>query len=303
MPRTKSAPAATPKTTKPSEMTEDQKKAAALAAEAAKAQKEADKAAAKQKKADDAAKLKAEKEAAKATAAAEKEKAVAAATETADKEVKAIRVQLEKAVTLDKKGDDHRLSAAVRLAAVKKTLEEAGASFKAWYDKNIADVGYKFESVRKLVWVGSQEDPPKALADMRAGNAEQMKEARAKAKAEKEAEKAKGKTPAADPKPKNLDPKGAFLSAVETLHAAPDSAQVDVVKDIAKKNGLAVVSQSVAAAAAASNGGDPVETIKELFSKLDAKGKGAVLDALAQATGMAFVNKLSYDEYLKSRQG
>lgn len=80
-----------------------------------------------------------------------------------------INVRLQKA-------DDHRLSAALKLAEAKAECERVGITFKAWVAKEI-HLGYV--EANKLALIGAQPDPAQALEDHRRRGAERMQKARA----------------------------------------------------------------------------------------------------------------------------
>jgi hypothetical protein len=80
-----------------------------------------------------------------------------------------INVRFAKAAKLESDADDHRLAASIQLASAKAKCAEHGLKFKDWAEKNITEQSY--ENVRKLVAVGSSENPRLALADLREKNA------------------------------------------------------------------------------------------------------------------------------------
>ena len=69
-----------------------------------------------------------------------------------------INVRLQKA-------DDHRLSAALRLAEAKELCAEQNITFKAWVSEHIKFIGYP--EATKLAKIGGSDDPAKALEDHR----------------------------------------------------------------------------------------------------------------------------------------
>ena len=70
-----------------------------------------------------------------------------------------INVRLQKA-------DDHRLSAALKLAEAKVVCKKAGIPFKSWVSREIK-LTYNESTI--LARIGASDDPPKALADLRQG--------------------------------------------------------------------------------------------------------------------------------------
>jgi len=65
------------------------------------------------------------------------------------------------------KADDYRVSAACHLAEAKRICGERGITFKAWVLDNVK---FSYDEARKLAVAGESDDPPKAIADMRAGS-------------------------------------------------------------------------------------------------------------------------------------
>jgi hypothetical protein len=80
-----------------------------------------------------------------------------------------INVRLQKA-------DDHRLSAALKLAEAKAACKDAGMSFKEWVGREI-QLGYG--EAKKLAVIGSAPDPVKALQDHRQRVAARVRKTRA----------------------------------------------------------------------------------------------------------------------------
>ena len=68
------------------------------------------------------------------------------------------------AETAMKKADDHRLAAALRLADARTLADDHRIGWKRWVDKNI-DRSYR--DVKRLVAIGSAEDPVLALESAR----------------------------------------------------------------------------------------------------------------------------------------
>jgi hypothetical protein len=86
----------------------------------------------------------------------------------ADKEAQAINEALSR-------GDDERLKAANRLAAVRKLFKKA-SDFRDWCDENIS---HPWNTIKNLVVIGKKEDPAKALEEERAKAVERARAARA----------------------------------------------------------------------------------------------------------------------------
>jgi len=138
---------------------------------------------------------------------------------------KEINVRLSKAVEIEGKADDHRLAAALQLAKAEEACAKLKVNFKKWAEANVEQ---SYETVRKLVPVGKAKDPVKALADLRAGNAQRNKTHRAKKK--------KTAPAAAEPK--------AVVSAALS-HVSDDNA-VKLLGNEAKSRGMALVAQDQA---------------------------------------------------------
>lgn len=83
-----------------------------------------------------------------------------------------INVRLQKA-------DDHRLSAAIKLAEAKALCAEHGIAFKEWVVENIQFVGYV--ECTRLAKIGGADDPAKALEDHRHKNSVREKDRRKQA--------------------------------------------------------------------------------------------------------------------------
>ena len=88
-----------------------------------------------------------------------------------------INAHLEKAEQITGKAYDHRLAAALELEKARQECAAKKVNFKKWCEVNVK---HAYESVRKLARIGASEDPPKALADLRAGVKRAMKKSRVK---------------------------------------------------------------------------------------------------------------------------
>lgn len=158
---------------------------------------------------------------AKAEKAAAKQKIIDAAAKKMDPLAREVNTRFEKIAKLEGDANDHRLSAALRLAEAEKIAGEAGIKFKEWAAANIKEQGW--EAVRKLLYVGRSENPKAALADMRG-------QARKAAKKHRE-----GKKDAA--------PAKAPAKPIDVVMALKPEDQTDVIKKVAKDLGLAVVTK------------------------------------------------------------
>ena len=211
------------------------------------------------------------KEAAEADA-----KAVAKVEKELVSVAKEVNVRLEKANKLMSDADDHRLAAALRLAEAKARCEEVDISFKAWAEQNITEQSY--ENVRKLAYVGSQDDPKQALADLRTRTKKAVEAHREKAKVAK-AESAKQITgPAKSP----------FTVAEESIAKLDEKSAVNLIESRAKKLGMKVISDGEFKAlkkAAEPTKGPSLDTAKEVFGGLKAADKMTFLKWAAAEIG------------------
>jgi hypothetical protein len=137
---------------------------------------------------------------------------------------KEINARFEKIAKLEGDANDHRLSAAIRIAEAEKVCVEAGIKFAEWAVENIKE--QKWETVRKLLYVGKSEDPKAALTDQRKANNERNKKHRAEKKAKA--------TPKALPAPKPID---------VVLSLKPEE-QTALVEKVSKDLGLVVKTKS-----------------------------------------------------------
>lgn len=190
---------------------------------------------------------------------------------------KEVNVRLEKANKLMADADDHRLAAALRLAEAKQKVEEAGGSFKAWAEANITEQSY--ENVRKLAYVGGQDDPKQALADLRTRTKKAVEAHREKAKvAKQEAKQLAG--PAKSP----------FTVAEESIAKLDEKATVNLIESRAKKLGMKVISEGEfkalkKAASEAPIRGHDLQSAKEVFGDLKAADKMTFLRWAAAEIG------------------
>jgi hypothetical protein len=242
-----------------------------------------------------AEKAAAEKAAAERKAAREKEQTdKEAAQKKAAKELapaaKEINTFLELATKNEAKADDQRLAAALKLAEVEKAIKAVpGMSFKKWVEENVK---LSFETVRKLVAVGSSGDEGKAriaLEDMRAKNAAANKKARTKAKAEKQSRSTTniGSKQVSVAAPKAMSP---FKQADTALAALPEDQAIELVKGRAHKLGLAVVSEADAKAIRSAGKGH--DAVNAMFDQLSLDSKMRVIDHIERKMNGKFETKL-----------
>lgn len=191
------------------------------------------------------------------------------------------------AAQLSVKSDDHRLSAAIQLEAAKKICDEEKINFRAWVETNIDQ---KYDTVRKLIYVAAAPEPAKALADMRERNAQANQKLRATKKAAPEGKQGPTVTP--------------FKRAAEAVDALADNVAVELVKGVAKKAGMAVVSETElktlkeAAKAPVDNSikGVTMPGMKDWFAGMAATDKMAFVEWAAAEIGFQVVNPLSQAE-------
>lgn len=161
-----------------------------------------------------------------------------------------INVRLEKATQIEGKADDHRLAATLKLAEAKTRCEAQKVNFKKWCEANIK---YSYENVRKLAAIGLSADPPKALADLRAGTKKAMKKSRAKARATAS------------------DPAAVADTAIATM---PEADAAKFIERQARKHGVDAKRPSAG-----------LEEVKLAFDALSADDKVKLLAYAAEKTG------------------
>ena len=150
------------------------------------------------------------------------------------KDAKAINASFIKAAKCDSQGDDNRLTAAVRIAAVKATCDKAHIKFKAWCEENITEQSY--ENVRKLAAVGASDNPAQALADMRSNNKAANKAAR---------ERTASATPAKASEPRNsVNVPTDFDAAVAAVGKLNGTGQVELCRSVLIKQGYAAIKKT-----------------------------------------------------------
>ena len=82
----------------------------------------------------------------------------------------------KRAAKADKKADDLRLSAALHVAKARHICEDAGIGWRAWSTKHLG--GRSYTDIKRLVRIGSAEDPAGALADERRRARDSMQRSR-----------------------------------------------------------------------------------------------------------------------------
>lgn len=88
-----------------------------------------------------------------------------------------INTRFAKADHSDGLANDHRLAAAIQLAAARDECERLRISFKSWVEGNIPQ---SYDHIRKMAVVGRAENPALALADLRSKMAAQQSKFRAR---------------------------------------------------------------------------------------------------------------------------
>lgn len=151
-------------------------------------------------------------------------------------DAKEINVRMGKANKLASDADDHRLAAACKMAEAKERCRESKVNFQEWCAANI-DLSY--ETVRKLLPVGSAErenegDGQVMLTDMR----EQNKNRNKKARAEK---KEKGKKAPADPDTPKARKIPAGQQALEAMDRMKGEELGNLIKSKAQEAGMVLV--------------------------------------------------------------
>lgn len=144
---------------------------------------------------------------------------------------KEINARLERAKVSEDKANDLRLSAAQILADAKKTCDKAKVNFKKWCEKHIDQ---SYETSRKLLAVGQSKKPALALADMRAGEAKRAKKSR---------DKKKSGSVGRVVNRGNSAPVNGYLAVLDGGLALADKERVQLVGELAGKDGLAIVTR------------------------------------------------------------
>lgn len=208
-----------------------------------------------------------------------------------------INVRLEKAQKLDQQGDDHRLTAALRLGEAKKNCKLMGVKFEDWCGVNIK---FSFSTCRELAAIGLTDHPKQAIEDLRAVQRDRQVKSREK---KKNVTSRQGGTRASKPA-------SDFQVAEEALDRMGD-VSMKLIESHAKKHGLAVVSAT--AAKQQVSGADGIDAAKFAFEALTATQKMAFLEWACGETGMTLVNpyademsdggKNELPEFLKRNMG
>lgn len=263
-------------------LTEAEQEAAAEMAKAKKAEAEAKKLA---KQAEQAKK--------KAAAEAEKAKKREKAEGELEKDAKEINYRMEQAEKMDVKADDHRLSAAIRMAEAKERCKDAGLKFNDWaeeYLKNAEGKPLSPVTIRAMLPIGAagMDDPDKGmlmLEDKRKKNAAANKKMRDK-------KKAAAASQSKDPERKK-EPLERATEAVEA--AKTKSEKQNIARAVAEKQGLAVMPADEAKKlkdAAKSSEEDSKLSQRELmeqrFQRMSQKGKVDFVKWAAKELGGTF---------------
>ena len=175
------------------------------------------------------------------------------------------------------KSNDHRLSAAIKVAEAKAFCEANKVAWKKWATENLS-VG--FETIRKMLPVGEAEKEEEGagmamLTDMRVKNADANRRVREKTKTKLT------QASEAAPKAKPDDP---HMMVVKTLDSGTitDKGIADILKDAAAKIGLKVVPAAQTQGAVKAT----VPFMVENFGTLSATDKVAFLTAAAGSIGV-----------------
>lgn len=201
---------------------------------------------------------------------------------------KEIAHRLDAADVEDKKAGDHRVAAAIQLAAAEEQCKLAGVKFTEWFEANIPN--RKYDTVQRLLKAGKAGDAnavAAAIADMRQKNASANKAHRAAKK--------NGTTPRG-----NSTHKGDLQLAEERLAALPDQARVELATKVAEKSGLAVVSKAaVETLKKATPVGTKVEQAVTLYQGMNGTEKFDFFTALEKITGYRMVDTSTNDVIAK----
>tara|TARA_R110000823_G_scaffold229911_1_gene356827 strand:- start:11265 stop:12065 length:801 start_codon:yes stop_codon:yes gene_type:complete len=153
---------------------------------------------------------------------------------------KEINTRMAKASKMEDDAYDHRLAAAITLAAAETIAIKGKLKFKEWVTTNIDQ---SYETARKLVAIGKSKNPAEALEEMRVKNKlanAALRERKAvsapKDPVSKKAPAVKGKTgPVQTP----------AIRAMQALDAMPDDQAATLIRSQAENYGMKTVPASV----------------------------------------------------------
>ena len=186
---------------------------------------------------------------------------------------KEINTRLDKADKYATQAADHRVAAALQLAAAKDVCDSGKINFKEWCDNIFAEVqGRSYESVRKLARAGASGDEEQtrlAIEHMRLKEAEASKKARDKKKTESK---------------KPVDPETMAETAMESLD---DDKVTDLVSKMAKKRGLKLIENTEMS---------PLERAMFAFDELNDEDK---MELIKYASFVMGVDSFLDEEYLE----
>jgi len=179
-----------------------------------------------------------------------------------------INVRFKKASKLSGQADDHRLSAACRLAVAKEQCTDVGIKFQDWVETNI-DQGW--QTARKLVAIGVAENEDKGagalmLEDLRNRN----KAANKKSRAAKGTDDGRGAGPSAAPSAPKVS---SFDQVQNALKSMKPEERALSIKSIAGNNGLTVVTDAEAKAVKSRKGKSVYDTTVDAFNNMSVKAQ------------------------------
>lgn len=197
----------------------------------------------------------------KAAAEREKQKAVAKAEKSLPGLAKEINVRLGKVSKSLDDADNHRVSAALRLAEARDNCKAAGLKFGDWVEENIEERG--LQECNRLAAIGAKgEEAARAqIADMRNKSA-------AASKAHRERQSSGGGSPTPSSGPKKAPPTK-LEQARELLASVEDSKTAEAVAEMAAHEaGKKVVTEDQADIIYKRVNADPLELLKSDFKNL-----------------------------------
>ena len=191
---------------------------------------------------------------------------------------KEINHKLDKAEKSDSQAADYRVSAALRLAEAAKICKKAKITFKKWAEENVEK---SYHTVVLLARAGAEKDTMAAVMLIRSKNAEHNR-----------VHREKKKVISRENTPETVSP---FQRAVDSISVLEDQAALNLAKDIAATNGMAVLSGHDVGAladfrkartAAAKLG---LDRVQHDFDSLSASDKMALVKYAAKKVGVEIV--------------
>lgn len=193
---------------------------------------------------------------------------------------KEINVRLEKATTADNKAQDHRLAAALLLADAKQACATDAINFKKWAEANLSQ---SYETIRKLVTIGTSENPALALENIRSGQKAYSQKSRDAAP--RSAGRVNHVAPAASEAT-------SFSRAVDAVGALDERSTQNLIEGVAAAQKMRIVPIAELEDLRKSKGKATtlsLDTLKDGFKTLKASDKMVFVNWAAASVGVAVV--------------